>query len=77
MPVQSTGADIGTSLGAGAANLTITGSGTSQPVVTINKVALKRAPSIYGSDSPRVGELEFVATRPTGATMFTVGSTSA
>lgn len=76
MPVQGAGVAIGTSLSTGAANLTIAGSGSGVPTVTINKVALKRAPQQYGNDSSRHGELEFVATRPTGATMFSVGVTA-
>lgn len=76
MPVQGSGVAIGASMATGAANLTITGAGTGSPVVVINKVALRRIPQLYGQDVSRHGELEFIATRPTGGTMFSVGVTT-
>lgn len=76
LPLQGSGVAMGVSLAASAANLTIAGSGTGVPTITINKAALRRAPHVYGAKDPRFGELEFVATRATGGTMFSVGVTS-
>ncbi len=72
---QGSGVARGMSMAASAANITFTGAGSGSPLVTVNSVALKRAPHGYGFDDLRHGELEFVATRLTGSgTMFSVGS---
>lgn len=75
LSIQGSGAIRGRSLAASAANLTITGPASGDPLIVINNVALKGAPQNYGFDDLRHGNLEFVATRPSGSgTMISVGS---
>lgn len=72
LKIQGTGVARGMDMGAGAANLTISG-GSGKPQVVVNNVRLKSAPQIYGRTALRHDTLEFVATRPTGGASFTIG----
>lgn len=73
--LQNTGAAIGVSLAANGSDLTIVGSGTGSPTITVKGAALRKVPQLYGQTVPRHGELEFIATRATGGTLFSVGVT--
>lgn len=72
LKIQGSGMARGVDISASANNLTITG-GSTKPQVVINSVRLKSAPQIYGSEALRHDTLEFIATRPTAAAMFSIG----
>jgi hypothetical protein len=72
MALQGSGVAIGQDIGASANNLTVTG-GSLKPQVVINSVRLKNAGQIYGQEALRHDTIEFIATRPTGGAMFTIG----
>lgn len=75
MKLQGTGVKIGQNIGASANNMTITG-GSGNPIVVVNNVRLKSAGQIYGQETLRHDSLEFIATRPTGGAMFSIGLAS-
>lgn len=71
MAIQGTGNLRGSSLASGT-NLTITGAG-SHPIIVINSPGIKSARMRWGQSNPRMGEIEFVATRTTPSqSLFTI-----
>lgn len=72
MKLQGTGAKIGQDIAASANNITVTG-GSGNPIVVVNSVRLKNAAQIYGAEALRHDTLEFIATRPMAAAMFSIG----
>lgn len=68
------GVALGTDVSSAAANLTCTGGDAALPKVVVNAMRLRNAPLLFSLENERVGDLEFFATRPTGAgAMFSVG----
>jgi len=70
--IQGAGTAIGGDLSASGNNLTCTG-GSGNPQVVINNVRLKAAGGVYGNQALRHDTIEFIATRPAGGAMFTIG----
>ncbi len=75
MKFQGTSNTRGKSLNTGSSPLVITGTGV---VITVKGAAMKMAPMEFGAATPRVGEVEFIATRTVTsgvvASLFTVAT---
>jgi len=72
LKIQGSGVARGMDISASANNMTITG-GSGLPQVIVNNLRLKSAPQIYGAEALRHDTIEFIATRPTGGAMFSIG----
>jgi len=72
LKIQGTGVARGMDISASANNLTITG-GSTKPQVIINNLRLKNSGQLYGAEALRHDTIEFIATRPTGGAMFSIG----